>query len=244
MEVMRSGWGNPSSIHRTGQLAHRRVEESREAVASLIGSGPTRVTFTSGGTEAANMAIWSMLASAPSTRRVIVTSAVEHAAVRAPMEKLHGSDWEIVHLEHDTSGRVIPESLRELIASRGDEIAMLSVMWANNETGVIQPIEALAAMCADHGIAVHTDATQWVGKCQPTSTRSNRLPLVCRPQNHGPQGVGVLWSRAGCAVEPAVIGGGKSEAAEVAPKMSQPLWAWEQHRCWPRTGSAVAVPIA
>lgn len=210
MEVMRSGWGNPSSIHRTGQLAHRRVEESREAVASLIGGGPTRVTFTSGGTEAANMAIWSMLASAPSTRRVIVTSAVEHAAVRAPIEKLTGTDWEIVRLEHDTAGRVIPESLRELIATRGDEIAMLSVMWANNETGVIQPIEALAAMCADHGIAVHTDATQWVGK-MPTNVNSIPIDYLTFAGHkiHGPQGVGVLWSRAGRTVEPAVIGGGQ-----------------------------------
>jgi len=210
LEVMRSGWGNPSSIHRTGQLAHRRVEESREAVASLIGGGPTRITFTSGGTEAANMAVWSMLAAAPSTRRVIVTSAVEHAAVRAPLDKLDGTDWEIVLLEHDSAGRVIPEALRALIAARGDEIAMLTVMWANNETGVIQPIEALAAMCSDHGIAVHTDATQWVGK-MPTNVNSIPIDYLTFAGHkfHGPKGVGVLWSRANRSIEPAVIGGGQ-----------------------------------
>ncbi|MCH2138073.1 MAG: cysteine desulfurase [Phycisphaerales bacterium] len=208
--VMRDGWGNPSSIHRTGQRARQRVEDAREAVAQLIGGDPQGVVFTSGGTEAANMAIWSMLTNAPETRRVIVTSAVEHAAVRAPFEKINGTDWEVLHLEHDSAGRVIPESLREIITARGDEIALLSVMWANNETGVVQPIDVLAAMCADHGIAVHTDATQWVGK-MPTDLASVPVDYCSFAGHkfHGPQGLGVLWARPGLHVEPTVVGGGQ-----------------------------------
>lgn len=210
MEVMRSGWGNPSSIHRTGQLARQRVEEARETVAALIKGRPGGVTFTSGGTEAANMAIWSMLTAAPDQRRVVVTSAVEHAAVHTPLSKLTGSNWEVLHLEHDSSGRVVPEALRALIAKRGDEIALVSVMWANNETGVIQPIEAIATLCSDHGIAMHTDATQWVGK-MPTDLSVVPIDYLSFAGHklHGPQGTGVLWSRAGRSVEPAVLGGGQ-----------------------------------
>ena len=212
MEVMQSGWGNPSSIHRTGQLAHQRVEEAREAVAALIGGAPGGVTFTSGGTEAANMAVWSVLSAAPAARRLIVTTAVEHVAVSTPLSKLDPDEWETIHLAHDSAGRVVPDALRELIARRGDEIAMVSVMWANNETGVIQPVEALATMCADHGIAMHTDATQWVGK-MPTDLSSVPIDYLTFAGHklHGPQGTGVLWSRQGRPVEPAVVGGGQEK---------------------------------
>ncbi len=210
VKVMECGWGNPSSIHRTGQLARQRVDEARDVVAALIGGRPDELTFTSGGTEAANTAIWSMLTAADESRRLIVTSAVEHAAVRAPLAQLAGSDWEVLHLEHDQAGRVIPEAFRELLQRRGDEIALVSVMWANNETGVVQPTEALAALCADHGIPIHSDATQWVGK-MPTDVSAVPVDYLTFAGHkfHGPQGTGVLWARAGRTVEPAVIGGGQ-----------------------------------
>ncbi len=209
VEAMTTGWANPSSIHRSGQEARRQVELARARVSALIGADPKELVFTSGGTESVNTAIRSLLQER-GQRCVVLTSAVEHSAVREQMEVLGCDGIECVHLGMDAAGRVDPASLESLIAERGDDIAMVSVMWANNETGVIEPIEQLACMCRDAGIPMHSDATQWVGK-MPIDVSSLPLDMLSFAGHkfHGPKGIGGLWVREGVQTQSMVIGGGQ-----------------------------------
>lgn len=209
LEVMEHGWANPSSIHRSGQQARRHVEDARARVAALIGAEPDEIVFTSGGSESVNAAIRSALSASPE-RRLIVTTAVEHSAVRELLDVLGQQGIEHAFLGHDAGGRVDPDSLREIIRTRGDEIGVVSVMWANNETGVIEPVEELAAICHDAGIPMHSDGTQWVGK-MPTDVSSLGLTMLSFAGHkfHGPKGTGVLWARRGTPVTGQVVGGGQ-----------------------------------
>ena len=211
-EVFARDWANPSSIHRLGQQARRRVDRSREQVASFIGAHPSEIVFCGGGTESVNMAIRSALRSRPD-RRLVVTSQVEHSAVRELLEDLHGQGIETLMLAHDSSGIVDCDSLRDILATRADEVALVSVMWANNETGVIEPVEEIASLCRDHGVLFHSDATQWVGK-MPTDVSAVPFDMISFAAHkfHGPKGVGVLYARSDVACHPLVIGGGQERA--------------------------------
>ncbi|HVP72763.1 MAG TPA: aminotransferase class V-fold PLP-dependent enzyme, partial [Phycisphaerales bacterium] len=157
LAMLREDWANPSSIHRAGQRVHQRMELARESIANLIGCKPRDLIFTSGGTEAANLAIMGSLRAQPE-RKVIVTSRIEHGAVRTFATRLAAEGCEVIWLPNDTDGVIDLDSLREALAKRGRDIALVSVMWTNNETGVIQPIERIAAMCRDAGVRFHTDA--------------------------------------------------------------------------------------
>ncbi|MBT5382616.1 MAG: aminotransferase class V-fold PLP-dependent enzyme, partial [Phycisphaerae bacterium] len=173
VECMEQSWANPSSIHMAGQLAKRRMEAARGQVADLIHAEPDEIIFTSGGSESVNMAIRSSVLADPS-KNVVVTSEVEHSAVRELLELLAGDGIETIQCGHNATGRVDPEAVREVLASREGEVALVSIMWANNETGVIEPIEEIAAICDEFGVPFHSDATQWVGK-MPTDVTS--LPV-------------------------------------------------------------------
>ncbi|MDP6602099.1 MAG: cysteine desulfurase family protein [Phycisphaerales bacterium] len=201
-------WANPSSIHRAGQEARQRVDRARESVAALVGAKTPDITFTSGGTEAANLAILAALrARAP--RRLVVTSAVEHPAVGELLETLRSrADIEPLEIENDEDGVVSPDHLRQMLEERGEEVALVSIMWCNNETGVIEPIEELAGICHERGIPLHSDGTQWVGK-MPVNVTEVPVDLLSFASHkfHGPKGVGALYSRPGFAPTPAVIGG-------------------------------------
>src|SRR4051812_49307993 len=157
--------GNPSSLHAAGRAARRRVEEARESLAAALGARPSEVVLTAGGTESDNLAVkgiyWARRASDPKRRRVIA-SAVEHHAV------LDAVDWLVTHegadvtwLPVDRAGRVDPESLREALAA--DDVALVTVMWANNEVGTLQPVSELAELARAHGVPMHCDAVQAVG---------------------------------------------------------------------------------
>jgi cysteine desulfurase len=170
---------------------------------------PSEVIFTSGGTESVNTAIRCL--AQWRKRPLLITSAVEHAAVREQLEVLGRSgDQEVIVLPNDTSGIVSVEALESLIASRGEDIALVTVMWANNETGVIQPIEQLGTCCRAAGIPFHSDATQWVGK-MPVDLSVTPVDMIsCAGHKfHGPKGVGVLWVREGLPVFPLILGGGQ-----------------------------------
>jgi cysteine desulfurase len=160
--------GNASSLHAAGRRARRTVEESRERIAAVLGARPSEVVLTGGGTESDNLAVkgiyWARRAADPRRRRLLI-GAVEHHAV------LDAAEWLVAHegadidwLEVDPTGRVDPQVLRTALAAHPDEAALVSVQWANNEVGTVQPVAELAAVAHDYGVPMHTDAVQAVGQ--------------------------------------------------------------------------------
>jgi cysteine desulfurase len=206
--------GNPSSLHAAGRGARRLVEESREKIAAGLGARPSEVVFTSGGTESDNVAVkgifWARRSADPRRTRV-VASAVEHHAV------LDSVDWLVEHegasvtwLPTDSVGRLDPATLTEVLATHGDEIAVVSAMWANNEVGTVQPIAQLAAIAARAGVPFHTDAVQAVGAVPVDFAASGAAALtVTGHKLGGPVGVGALLLGRDIACTPLLHGGGQ-----------------------------------
>lgn len=197
-------YGNPSSVHRFGQRARQAVEAARAQVASLIGARESEITFTSGGTESINTAIRGLLA-ARWPRRKIVTSAVEHSATRAVCEQLARESAEIVEIPVDRAGRLDMERLKSAV---DDNTALVSIMWANNETGVIMPVSEIAGVCRDRGVPFHCDAVQAAGKI-PVDVRRVEVDVlsIAAHKFHGPKGIGALYIRRGTRFAPLVLGG-------------------------------------
>lgn len=200
-------WANPSSIHRAGNEAKQRVELARELVARLVGASPRDVVFTSGGTEAANLAILGSLA-AQRGRSVLVTTKLEHSAVRELAQQLAARGTEVIWLPNSGDGVVDIDALRTLLAQRAKEIALVSVMAANNETGVIQPWREIGRICREHEVRFHSDATQWAGR-MPTDLSSECVDLFTFAPHkfHGPKGVGAVVVRQGVRMGALVVGG-------------------------------------
>jgi cysteine desulfurase len=206
--------GNASSLHAAGRCARRRVEESRERIAAVLGARPSEIIFTGGGTESDNLAVkgifWARRAADPSRLRV-VASAVEHHAVLdavAWLEQHEGAavSWLPVH----ESGRLDPAVLRAELEARGDEIAVVSAMWANNEVGTVQPVPDLAAVAAGHDIPFHTDAVQAVGQVPVDFAASGAAALtVTGHKLGGPVGVGALLLSRDVPATPLLHGGGQ-----------------------------------
>ncbi|MFD6094362.1 cysteine desulfurase family protein [Oerskovia sp. NPDC060338] len=206
--------GNPSSLHSAGRAARRVVEESREAVAAALGARPSEVIFTAGGTESDNLAIkglfWGRRTTEPRRRRILV-SAVEHHAVLDPafwMAEHTGA--EIVLLPVDDEGRLDLDALRAELAAKGDEVALISVMWANNEVGTIQPVQEVVQIARPYGIPVHSDAVQAVGQVPVDFTASGLDALTLTGHKlGGPVGVGALLAKRGLPLTPVLHGGGQ-----------------------------------
>src|SRR5690606_13172487 len=158
--------GNPSSLHDAGRAARRVVEEARERLAADLGARPSEVIWTSGGTEADNLAVkgpwWSRTAADPSRRRALV-SAVEHHAVLDPAAWLAEQGADVVRLPVDADGRLDLDALEAELVAHGDATALVSVMWANNEVGTVQPVADVVALAERAGVPVHADAVQAVG---------------------------------------------------------------------------------
>jgi len=205
--AMESLWGNPSSIHRVGQEARYQVDVARASVAKLIHALPAEITFTSGGTEAANLAIRTACDANPK-KKVVVTSQIEHAAVGEMVDTLLDEQYEIIRLDNCKNGVVCLDQLRQLLDERGKEIAIVTVMWCNNETGVIEPIEEIVSLCHAHDVLVHSDGTQWVAK-MPVDVKEVPIDMLTFAAHkfHGPKGVGALYSRQGLPVARLVTGG-------------------------------------
>jgi cysteine desulfurase len=209
--------GNASSLHTSGRRARRTVEEARERLAEAVGAGPSEVVFTAGGTEADNLAVkglfWARQAAA--RRPVVVTSVVEHHAVLDPADWLAEHEGaEVVRLPVDAVGRVQVDALRAVLARRGDEVALVSVMWANNEVGTVQPVADVVAVAREHGVPVHTDAVQAVGWLPVDFTASGVDCLtVSGHKVGGPVGAGALVARRGLDLVPVLHGGGQERGA-------------------------------
>ena len=205
--AMESLWGNPSSIHRVGQKARQQVDLAREAVAALIHAKPADITFTSGGTEAANLAIQTACSTYPD-RNLIITSQIEHAAVGEMVDRLEAGGMEIIRLENCNNGVVCLKQLKSILEQRANEIAVVTLMWCNNETGVIEPIDEACELCHSHDVLLHSDGTQWVAKF-PVDVQKSKIDLLTFAAHkfHGPKGVGALYARKGISVAQLVTGG-------------------------------------
>jgi cysteine desulfurase len=211
------GQANPSSLHASGREARRVVEESRESIAAALGCRPGEVVFTSGGTEADNLAVkglyWSRRAEDPRRRR-IVSTAIEHHAVLDPLQWLGGDQpWQgaDVHLVGvDARARLDLDELRATIEEDPGTIALVSVMWANNEVGTVQPLAEVVEIAHRHGIPVHTDAVQAIGQLPVDFAASGVDAMtVTGHKIGGPHGVGALLVRRDLAPAPLLHGGGQ-----------------------------------
>ena len=197
-------YGNPSSMHFFGGQVERKVEEARERVAGLLGARPQEIIFTSCGTESDNAAIMSALRCNPDKRHV-VTTRVEHPAVKNVVSHLKREGYRVTELPVDRQGLL---SMEEVSRAMTDDTAIVSVMWANNETGVLFPVEEIAAMAKSRDIVFHTDAVQAVGKI-PINMAENQIDMMSLSGHklHAPKGIGVLYVRRGTRFAPFVIGG-------------------------------------
>jgi cysteine desulfurase len=197
-------YGNPSSMHTFGGQMGRRIRKARGQVASLLGCEPSEIIFTSGGTESDNTAIQGTLAAVPNRRKVITTR-VEHPAVLTPCRELENHGYTVIELGVDKLGRL---DLAELQEHLDDDTALVTIMYANNETGVVFPIEEIAEMVTDKGVVFHTDGVQAVGKI-PLDLSESSIDLLSLSGHklHAPKGVGVLYVRKGTRLSPYMVGG-------------------------------------
>jgi cysteine desulfurase len=205
--------GNASSLHTSGRAARRRIEESRELIAAKLGARPSEVLFTAGGTESDNLAVkgiyWARRAADPARRR-IVTSEVEHHAVLDSVNWLVEHEGaEVTWLPTAADGSVPAAALREAL-TRHDDVALVSVMWANNEVGTVLPVAELAAVAAEFGVPMHSDAVQAVGQLPVDFAASGLSAMsVTAHKFGGPSAVGALLLRRDVACVPLSHGGGQ-----------------------------------
>jgi cysteine desulfurase len=199
-------YGNPSSVHRFGQRSRQAVDEARGQIAALVNCAESELLFTGGGTEAVNTAVRGILASRAPRRR-IVTTAVEHSATRELCSRLAEEGVEVVTLDVDAGGEI---DLYQLATAVTDDTALVTLMWANNETGVIFPIEEIAAIVKSKGALFHTDAVQAAGKV-PLNVAEVPIDFlsVSAHKLHAPKGIGCLYARRRTKFQPYVIGGGQ-----------------------------------
>ncbi|MFP5213159.1 MAG: cysteine desulfurase NifS [Acidobacteriota bacterium] len=197
-------YGNPSSMHSFGGQVGKELRQAREQVAALIGATPEEIIFTSCGTESDNASIRSALLSQPEKRH-IVTSRVEHPAIRSLCAHLATQGYRVTEIPVDSFGRLDMDAYR---ASLTSDTAIVSLMWANNETGVIFPVEKAAEMARAKGILFHTDAVQAVGKIPIDMGKSAiNMLSISGHKLHAPKGIGILYVRKGTRFSPFLIGG-------------------------------------
>jgi len=205
-------YGNASSIHAFGQKCRAAVEGARDSVAKLLGARASEIVFTSGGTEADNLAIFGAVSAAPlpagssaGERKHVVTTTVEHAAVKSPCEELERRGVEVTYVPVNREGRVCPEKIAGAIRP---ETVLISVMLANNELGTLEPVERIAQFAAEKKILLHTDAVQAAGKLALDVHRIGaHLLSISAHKIYGPKGVGALYVREGTQLDPLLFGG-------------------------------------
>ena len=216
VEQMRNG-GNPSSLHAVGRDARATVEYARERIARAIGADPAEVIFTSGGTEADNLAVkgiyWKRREEDPQRTRILVSS-IEHHAVEETcewLEKAEGAELEWIPV--DEHGSVNPQTVRELIEKNPEDVALVTVMWANNEVGTVEPIPEIAAIAAEYGIPVHSDAVQAFGAI-PIDFHASKVATLAISGHKigGPMGIGALVATRAVQMTPVLHGGGQERS--------------------------------
>ncbi|HEU0012400.1 MAG TPA: cysteine desulfurase family protein [Longimicrobium sp.] len=205
LPVLRGHWGNPSSIHRFGRLARAALDDARARLAAVIGASAPEIVFTRAGTEADNLAL---LGRARVASGGIAVSAVEHKAVLTTAKLIAKEGARLTLIPVDPAGRVRMDEVRRIVEE--ERPAMVSVMWASNEIGVLQPVGEIAAICHDAGVTFHSDAVQALGKV-PVRVDRVAADLVAFSAHKlgGPKGIGALFVRRGTQVAPLIHGGGQ-----------------------------------
>ena len=198
-------YGNPSSIHKYGRLANLAIQNARKRIADLINADSNEILLTSGGTESNNTAIYGI--AYQSKGKHVITSSIEHDAILEPCKRLEKEGCRISYLPVDKYGLVNPENLKNEIS---DETCLITIMYANNEVGTIQPIKEIARIAQKNKIPFHTDAVQAVGKT-PIDVREIGVDLLSISSHkiNGPKGVGALYIRNGVKISPLILGGGQ-----------------------------------
>lgn len=205
LPFFRGSFGNPNSLHAWGREVRKAVDEAREKVAALIGAQPQEVLFTGGGSEADNLAVKGTAWARRDRGRHLITSAVEHHAVLDTMKWLGKNGFEVTVLPVDREGFVSPEALDAAIRP---DTTLVSILFANNEIGTVQPVAKLGEVCRKHGVLFHTDAVQAAGHI-PTdlSTLPVDLMTLAAHKMYGPKGIGALYVRKGIRLTPLIHGG-------------------------------------
>ncbi|HVU07306.1 MAG TPA: cysteine desulfurase family protein [Verrucomicrobiae bacterium] len=201
-------WGNPSSVHHVGRKARALLDDARDRAAKFLGAKPSEIIFTSGGTEANNLAIFGTARLLKAKGKHIITSAIEHHAVLHCFDYLEKHEgFSVTRLPVDAQGRVSPDNLKRAIRP---DTTFASIMAANNEIGTLQPVAGLGAICRERGIIFHTDVVQWFGKesFENLSQFNADLVSVCAHKFHGPKGAGLLWIKSPLHPDPILFGGG------------------------------------
>ena len=223
LRCMEECYGNPSSLHTPGQRAKETLETAREEIASALNAAPRELTFTSGGSEADNQALRSAAALGRKQGKThIISTAFEHHAVLHTLERLEREDFSVTLLDVHADGLVRPA---ELEAAIRPDTCLVSVMYANNEIGTVQPIRELGAICRAHGVLFHTDAVQAVGQL-PIDVQAQHIDLLSASAHkfHGPKGIGFLYARRGVPLTPLIEGGaqerGKRAGTENVPAVA------------------------
>lgn len=231
LPYMEENYGNPSSLHSVGQRANEALCDARERIAKLLGCQANEITFTSGGSEADNQAIVSAARlGARKNKRHIISTAFEHHAVLHTLNKLEKEGFEITLLDVHKDGLVTPEQVREAIRP---DTCLVTIMYANNEIGTIQPIEEIGAVCREKGVLFHTDAVQAVGHI-PVDVQKGHIDLLSLSGHkfHGPKGVGALYARKGVPLTNLIEGGaqerGKRAGTENIPAIMGMVAALEE----------------
>lgn len=210
LPFMKQQYGNPSSIHRFGRETTRAIQLARKRVAGLVGASPREITFTSGGTEADNLALkGAMMQTEGQKKNRIITSSIEHDAILEPCKDLERMGIQVTYLPVTGEGLVRPSDFKDII-SQHDDVALVSIMYANNEVGTVQPIKELADIVHRASALFHTDAVQATGKV-PINVKSLGVDMMSMSSHkiNGPKGVGALYVRSGLNIMPIIHGGGQ-----------------------------------
>lgn len=202
---LKEQYGNPSSIHRLGRLSHKAIQNARKKIADLIHCQPEEILLTSGGTESNNTALLGIANS--NSKKHIITSSIEHDAILEPCKKLEKEGSEITYVPVDSDGLLNSEKIRESISK---DTCLVTIMFANNEVGTIQPIKEISKICKENKVIFHTDAIQAVGKVD-INVKELDLDLLSLSSHkiNGPKGVGALYIKKGIQIDPFILGGGQ-----------------------------------
>jgi len=205
LPYLKEQYGNPSSIHQYGRLASKAIETARKRIAELINANQNEILLTSGGTESNNTALFGVMRQNKAGR--LITSHIEHDAILEPCKQLEKEGFDVIYLPVNSCGTVDIEKLKSSITK---ETALVSIMFANNEVGTIQPIKEITQICRQHNVLFHTDAIQAIGKI-PIDVKEIGVDLLSISSHkiNGPKGIGALYIKNGTSLSPFVLGGGQ-----------------------------------